>query len=106
MIVIGWGLIIIGLFVVLSGIIGLFRFPNFYTKIHGAGVIDSCGMPLCLIGLALLQQNMLNSLKLIVATIFILLLNPVATHAIARASLSKNNDDPTKGKSKKRKPSV
>lgn len=92
----GWCLIIIGLFVVFSGIVGMFRFPNFYTKLHGAGVIDACGIPLCLVGLAFLQQNTVNSLKLVVATIFILLLNPVATHALARASLNQNNEEQTK----------
>lgn len=89
MIIFGWILIITGLFIVFSGIVGMFRFPNFYTKIHSAGVIDACGIPMCLIGLACLQQNTANSLKLIVATILILLLNPVATHALARSSLNK-----------------
>lgn len=89
MIIFGWILIITGLFVVFLGIIGMFRFPNFYTKIHSAGVIDACGIPMCLIGLACLQQNTSNSLKLIIATILILLLNPVATHALARSSLNK-----------------
>ena len=106
MIFTGWCLIATGLFIVFSGIIGMFRFTNFYTRLHGAGVIDACGIPLCLVGLAFLQQNTVNSLKLIVATIFILLLNPVATHAVARASLSQNNDDPKEVKTKKRKSSV
>lgn len=93
MVVAGGSLIIVGLFVVFSGIIGMFRFPNFYTKIHGAGMIDACGIPLCLVGLACLQEDKSSSIKLLLASVFILLLSPVATHALARASLSKSIDD-------------
>ncbi|WPY00235.1 Putative MnhG-like Na(+)/H(+) antiporter subunit G [Candidatus Trichorickettsia mobilis] len=84
---IGWGLIIFSLFIIFSAIIGLFRFPDFYTKIHAAGLIDSCGLPSALIGLSCLQHNPLTSFKLILAAIAVLLLNPVATTALAKAAL-------------------
>ncbi len=87
MVYLAWLLIIIGLFVVISGIIALYRFPDFYTKLHGASVIDCCGIPFCLFGLALMQDNYLNSFKLIAIIALIILLNPTATHAIARASV-------------------
>lgn len=86
-------LIIIGLFIVFSGIIGMFRFPNFYTKIHGAGMIDACGIPMCLIGLACLQEDKSNSVKLLLASTLILLLSPVATHTLARASLNRSTNN-------------
>lgn len=88
-IIIGWIFIIVGLFAILSGIIGLFRFPDFYTKLHAASVIDSCGIPLSLIGLALLQYNVTNSFKLIFAAILIFILNPVSTHALIKLPLIK-----------------
>lgn len=87
MIYLGWLLILIGLFVIISGIIALFRFPDFYTKLHGAGVIECCGIPFCLIGLSLMQDSYVNSFKLIIITLLVFILGPASTHALGRASL-------------------
>lgn len=86
MIYLGWLLILLGLLAIFSGIVGFLRFPDFFTKMHAASVIECCGIPLCLVGLACLQHN-LNSFKLLFIVILILLLNPVATHALGRVKL-------------------
>ena len=85
--IIGLGLIILGLIAIFSGIVGLFRLPDFYTKLHASGVIESCGVPLCLVGLICLQHNFINSFKLCFASLLILLLTPVSTYAIGKAAL-------------------
>ncbi|WP_341757123.1 MULTISPECIES: Na+/H+ antiporter subunit G [unclassified Candidatus Tisiphia] len=90
--IIGYGLIILGIIAIFSGIIGLFRFPDFYTKIHAASVIECCGVPLSLVGLAFLQHDFTSSFKLVFAAILILILNPVSTHAIGKASLLGSNN--------------
>ena len=82
----GWALIIIGMFFTISGIVALFRFPNFYTKLHAASVIECCGIPMCLIGLAMLQDNYSSSFKLLAITIILFILNPALTFALGRAS--------------------
>ncbi|NRB10803.1 MAG: monovalent cation/H(+) antiporter subunit G [Rickettsiaceae bacterium] len=87
MVYFAWLFVIIGLFVIISGIIALYRFLDFYTKLHGASVIDCCGIPFCLFGLALMQDSYLNSFKLIAIIALIILLNPTAAHALARASV-------------------
>ena len=84
---IGIVLVAIGLFAIFSGIIGFFRFPDFYTKLHAASVIESFGVPACLIGFVCLESGIVNCFKLIVAALLIFLLNPVATHALGKASL-------------------
>jgi multicomponent Na+:H+ antiporter subunit G len=84
---VGIVLIIIGLFAIFSGIIGLARFPDFYTKLHAASVIECFGVPVCLIGLVFLQSGFSNCFKLILAALFVFILNPVSTHAIGKASL-------------------
>jgi multicomponent Na+:H+ antiporter subunit G len=89
--IIGCGLIGLGLIAIFSGIIGLFRLADFYSKIHASSLIECCGVPLSLIGLAFLQKDFTSSFKLVFATILILLLNPVSTHAIAKASLLMGN---------------
>lgn len=87
MIFFGWLLVIFGLFFIISGIIALFRFPDFYTKLHAASVIECCGGPLCFIGLALLQSELTSSLKLLFIAALVFILNPISTHALGRASL-------------------
>lgn len=83
----GWLLILAGVFFIASGIIALFRFPDFYTKLHAASVIECCGGPFCFIGLAMLQTNYTSAFKLVTIAALIFLLNPVSTHALGRASL-------------------
>ena len=87
MVYLGWALIIIGMFFIISGIIALFRFPNFYTKLHAASVIECCGIPMCLIGLAMLQDNYSSSFKLLAITVILFILNPAFTFALGRASV-------------------
>ncbi|MGI4776470.1 MAG: monovalent cation/H(+) antiporter subunit G [Janthinobacterium lividum] len=93
MLIIGWVLIIIGTFAILSGIVGLFRFKCFYNKLHAAGVIDSCGLPFSLLGLACLQNDWSSSFKLLFAVALILLLSPLSTNIIGRAALLKEEKE-------------
>ena len=87
MIFIGFVFITIGMGFITSGILGLFRFRDFYTKIHAASVIECCGVPFCLIGLSFIQTDFSSAFKLIIIPLIILLVNPVSTHALARASV-------------------
>ena len=85
--IIGWGLILLGLAAIFSGVVGLLRLPDFYSKLHAAGVIECCGVPLSLVGLAFLQTTFTSSFKLILSTIIILLLSPVSTNLLGKAAL-------------------
>lgn len=46
-------LLAVGSFFVLTGGVGLLRFPDFYTRIHAVGVTDPVGTGLILLGLML-----------------------------------------------------
>lgn len=89
---IGWILIILGLFIIISGIIAMFRFPDFYTKIHAASAIECCGIPISLVGLALLQNELTSMFKLLLITLVIFIVNPVSTYALARSSIKSKID--------------
>lgn len=93
MLYLGWLLVFIGLFFIVSGVVGIFRFPDFYAKIHAAGVTECCGIPFCLVGMSLMQDDYINSMKLIAVVFLILVLNPISTHALGRASLLYKIDD-------------
>ncbi len=69
------------------GAIGLIRLPDFFTRIHATGVIDTLGAGLALIGLIILAGWTLPAVKLVLILGFMLLTGPTATHALAKAAL-------------------
>ena len=73
-------------FFLLAGVIGLFRFPDFYTRMHAAGKCDTLGSLLVVSGLAVYTGFTLGSFKIIFIAVFVFLTSPTATHAIARAA--------------------
>ncbi len=80
-------LIVAGLFFFFTGTAGLLRFPDVYTRLHAAGKCDTLGAQLILLGIAVTNGVNLVSLKLLLITVFIMLANPTATHAMLRAAL-------------------
>ena len=69
------------------GAIGLVRLPDFFTRIHATGVIDTLGIALTFAGLVLLAGFSLPAVKLVLILCFMLLTGPTATHALAKAAL-------------------
>ena len=68
------------------GAIGLLRFPDFYCRTHAAGITDTMGAGLVLIGLCLVAGPNLISLKLLTILGFLWLTSPASTHALAKAA--------------------
>ena len=79
-------LILAGTIFFAAGTIGLLRFPDIYTRMHATGKCDTLGTLLILIGLAIYHGFSLMSLKIMFIGIFVFLVNPTSTHAIARAA--------------------
>lgn len=83
----------LGLFFFLGGTIGILRLPDFYTRLHAAGKLDTFGSLTVLLALALLNLhhvtllNVLTSLKILLIMVFVFLASPTATHAIVNAGL-------------------
>lgn len=84
--VLSWGLFVTGGIAVAAGALGLVRFPDFYTRLHAAGVTDTGGAELMIIGMLLQAPDWLVASKLIFIGVFLFLTSPVATHAIAHAA--------------------
>lgn len=79
-------LLIAGVFFSLTGAFGLFRFANFFTRVHAASVTDSIGAILILSGLLLQTSFDLNTAKLVFILGFLLLTGPTASHALAKSA--------------------
>ena len=84
---VGWGFVIVGCIFNIISAIGCLRMPGFYVMIQAAGVGDSCGTPLVLIGIIFITGFNILSLKILFLIALVLLLSPTATHALARAGL-------------------
>ena len=82
-----WALILSGSALVVIGAIGLVRMPDLFTRMHAAGITDSCGSTLLLLGLALQAGPGLAALKLLILVALLFFCSPVSTHALARAAL-------------------
>lgn len=75
-----------GVIFVLAGAIGVIRLPDFYTRMHAAGVTDTLGAELIMFGLILQAGFSAVSLKLALIGVFVFLTSPTATHAVANAA--------------------
>lgn len=76
----------IGSLVMILGAVGVIRFPDVYTRLHASTKCDTGGAISILLGIAIYSGLTMTSLKIISILFFIFLLNPVASHALARAS--------------------
>ena len=79
-------LLVLGFFFIFSGVIGILRLPDFYTRLHAMGKCDTLGVTLMILGMILLEGFNLNSAKLALIVMFVFLANPTATHALGRAA--------------------
>lgn len=82
--VIGSGFLFIGVFFVFVGMLGVLRMPDVYNKLQAGTKATTLGFLSVVIGVAFIHPTW--ALKLILIAGFILLTNPIGSHAIARAA--------------------
>ena len=75
-----------GVLFMLFGVIGLFRFKNFYLRAQVVSKIDTVGMPTLIFGLALRHGLSFFTGKLLLIVIIMLILNPLVTHILVRSA--------------------
>lgn len=81
-----WVLLVIGCGFALTAAIGLLRLPDFYSRTHSAGMLDTLGAGLILLAMGLQAGWTLVSFKLFAVLAFILITGPTAAHALARTA--------------------
>ncbi len=72
-----------GLFHFSAGL-GMLRMPDVYTRMQAGTKASTLGNTLVLVGLAVYQPGW--SLKLVIIAYFVLMTNPISSHALARAA--------------------
>ena len=84
--IIGNLFLIIGSLFLFSAGLGVLRMPDTYNRIQTGTKATTLGTILILVGIAFLHPAW--ALKLIILIFFVMLTNPVSSHALARASHS------------------
>ena len=84
--IVSGALLLTGAAFVLIGTLGLLRLPDFYTRLHGAGITDTLGAELMLIGMMVQAGFSLVTVKLFLISLFVFFTSPTATHAVANAA--------------------
>jgi len=89
--------LLLGLLFFTGGSVGIIRFPDFYSRLHPAGKLDTMGLLMAMAGMACYTldhfslDNLLTGLKIMLIVVFVFITSPTATHAIidagARAGL-------------------
>jgi multicomponent Na+:H+ antiporter subunit G len=79
--------IITGVLAIIIGMLGVFRMPDFFTRLHAASVVDTMGSMFILLGLMLYSGFNLISMKLFLILLFVLITTPAAAHALAKSAL-------------------
>lgn len=84
--VVSWVLLMAGGFFVFVGGVGALRMPDFYTRMHAAGITDTLGTMLVLAGVMPQAGLSLATVKLLAIMIFLMLTSPTAAYALANAA--------------------
>ncbi len=79
-----------GLFVLISAVLGLFRFRYALSRIHAAALVDTLGILLMLSGLVVAEGFTVTTLKMAVVIVFLWCTSPVASHLIGRLEITVN----------------
>ena len=81
-----------GLFCLITGVLGVYRFRFSLNRIHAASLLDTVGLLFVFLGLIIAFGLDLTSVKLIVVLTFQWLTSPVATHLIGELEVITDPD--------------
>ncbi|WP_135078078.1 monovalent cation/H(+) antiporter subunit G [Terasakiella sp. SH-1] len=89
-----WFFVLLGSAFVLIGAIGVIRLPEVFTRSHAAGMVDTFGTGMIILGLCF-QTSPFESIasalvlvKLVMIGFFLFFTSPVSSHALVRAAMA------------------
>lgn len=83
----GGTLIVIGLFFMLVAAVGFIRLPYLFSRLHVIGILDTLGVPLVLLGVAVWVGVSLTAGKLLLGIAFLFITSPLVGHLLSRAAI-------------------
>lgn len=88
--IIGLILLILGIVVFIFQMIGIFKYKYLLNRMHAAGMGDTLGLGLCLLGLIFISGINLVSAKMLLVIMFMWFSSPTSSHLISRLELLTN----------------
>lgn len=82
-------LVLLGIFFMTVGSIGILRLPDFFSRTHAISKSDTLGVILVIAGLMINEGFGFTTGKLFFVILFIALANPIGSHALVMAALKK-----------------
>ena len=86
-------LLLCGLVFFAGGSVGIIRFPDFYSRLHPAGKLDTGGLVITMTAFAiytgqeLTLASLITAVKIILILVFVFITSPTAIHAIVDAGV-------------------
>jgi multicomponent Na+:H+ antiporter subunit G len=86
-------MLIFGLIFFTGGSIGIIRFPDFYSRLHPAGKLDTGGLVITMSAFALYTIQpfsvaaIITSVKILLIIVFVFITSPTAIHSIVDAGV-------------------
>lgn len=90
--ILGIAFIIMGLLVFVIQLIGVYKFKYVLNRMHAAGMGDTMGLSLCLIGTMFLYGWTFTTLKVALIVAFLWLASPVSSHLISNLEVTTNEE--------------
>ena len=85
--VLSWIFLLVGGFLGITGAVGLFRFPDFFSRLHAASVTDTLCAGLIILGLMLQAPDLMMVIKLLLILLILTYTSPTAAHVLAKSAL-------------------
>ena len=79
--------IFLGVFLVITSIVGCHKFPNYFSKMHAMTLGDSVGAPLLLIGFSLQSSNFTLGIKIAFLAFILLIVNSTSSYILNRIAI-------------------
>ena len=95
-------LLLSGLFVMVTAVIGNYRFCNVLCRMHAAGLGDTLGIVLVFAGITVLCGISVFTLKLAAIVVLLWISSPVASHMIMRMEIENGSSADGKKEGKRK----
>lgn len=79
-----------GLFVLIVGVIGVYRFQYVLNRMHAAAMNDTLGILFILLSLIVAEGATFTSLKLVLVILMLWITSPVSSHLVCRLEITTN----------------
>ena len=78
--------LVVGLFFMTVSVVGVIKFPDFFSRLHAIGVGQSLGIGFCCMGLFIYQGPDITGIKILLVLVVSMLAGPIGTHIVDRVA--------------------